>query len=53
MAVSMRYRCLNCGNHFVCEVLSPEEVRDAQRRGRYLSAVHCPKCNRTDIERDR
>jgi DNA-directed RNA polymerase subunit RPC12/RpoP len=53
MAVSTRYRCLNCGERFACEVLSRDEVYEARRQGRYLPAVHCPQCKRTDLERVR
>lgn len=51
MTIRMRYRCLNCGERFETTVLTKEEVRDAQRRGERLFAIHCPKCNRTDIEK--
>jgi hypothetical protein len=26
-------------------------VREARRHGRRLFAVHCPRCNRTDVEK--
>lgn len=51
MSYRLRYRCLNCGERFEATVLTAEEVREAQRRGERLGAVHCPRCNRTDIEK--
>ncbi|PZA12145.1 zinc ribbon domain-containing protein [Rhodopseudomonas palustris] len=48
----VQYRCRNCGHRFSYEALSPEEVREAQRRGDDLSRIHCPRCNRTDLDRE-
>lgn len=44
-----RYRCLNCGNRFEEEVLSPEERRIAEREHRPLSSISCPDCHRQDL----
>jgi len=43
------FRCNNCGHRFEIEVLNKEERREAERENRPTSAVHCPKCNRTDL----
>jgi DNA-directed RNA polymerase subunit RPC12/RpoP len=51
MSYRIRYRCLNCGEHFEATILTDEEVREAQERRERLCAVHCPKCNRTDVEK--
>jgi DNA-directed RNA polymerase subunit RPC12/RpoP len=53
MPITTRYRCRNCGARFETPVLTPEEIQEARRRGEIMSAVHCPQCNRTDVERDR
>ena len=45
--VKRRFRCLNCGHNFEAEVL---EDGEAEARRVYPSPVHCPKCNRTDLE---
>lgn len=46
------FRCNNCGHRFETEVLEENERREARRENRPTNAVHCPKCNRTDISRD-
>lgn len=46
------WTCLNCGNRFNYEELTPDEVREAQRRRQPLSQIHCPRCNRTDLRRE-
>lgn len=51
MPMAARYRCRNCGERFEASVLTAEEVHEAERRRERLGAVHCPKCNRTDIEK--
>lgn len=53
MPISTRYRCRNCGEKFAAEVLTEDEVREARRRHQGTSSIHCPKCNRTDLEKDR
>ena len=49
MSERRRYRCTNCGEKFETEVLTPDEVKRAREQRRPTSAVHCPRCNRTDI----
>lgn len=44
-----RYRCLNCGNRFEVNVLSRDEVTEAERRRQPLSSITCPECRRTDV----
>ncbi|ACK86165.1 zinc ribbon domain-containing protein [Methylorubrum extorquens] len=51
MPISVQYRCLNCGHRFETRALTEEEAREARRRNERLSAVHCPRCNRTDIRK--
>lgn len=51
MSVTMRYRCLNCGNRFETIVLTVGEVEEAKLQERPLSSVHCPDCRRRDVRR--
>lgn len=51
MSTRVRYRCRNCGEKFEATVLTAEEVREAERRHQPLGRIHCPGCNRTDIEK--
>lgn len=52
MSSLRRYRCLNCGNEFEVEVLSPHEAEERRRRNEPVGQVHCPRCNRTDLEKE-
>lgn len=49
MTETRRFQCLNCGQRFETEVLTPEERREAKREDRPVSPVSCPRCYRTDI----
>ncbi|HDO52772.1 MAG TPA: zinc ribbon domain-containing protein [Rhizobiales bacterium] len=51
MAEIVRFRCKTCGHRFEAEVLDPDEKREARRRNRPTSDVHCPKCNHLEIRR--
>ena len=44
-----KFRCRNCGERFDKEVF---EKGEAERKQLPSGPVHCPKCNRTDVERD-
>lgn len=48
--VTKRFHCRNCGNDFEMEVFEPGE---AEREKRPVSRVHCPRCNRTDVDEHR
>lgn len=43
------FRCLNCREVFEVEVLTPEEARRAREQRQSTSAIHCPRCNHTDL----
>ena len=47
--LTKRFRCLNCGNRFEVEVVEKDE---AEARRLLVKPVHCPKCNRTDVEKE-
>jgi DNA-directed RNA polymerase subunit RPC12/RpoP len=49
MPTDKPYRCLNCGESFSISVLDRGEVQEARERGEQTFAIHCPKCNRTDL----
>lgn len=51
MTESVRYRCLNCGNRFIVEVLTEEEREEARRKNTPTSPITCPECHRTDVDR--
>lgn len=51
MTVRTRFRCLNCGERFEIEELTPDEVREARHRGRPISNACCPSCRRNALER--
>lgn len=44
-----RFRCLNCGERFLEEILSEEEKQEARRQRRKTYAIACPRCGRTAI----
>jgi hypothetical protein len=48
--VRKRFRCLNCGHKFEEDVFEKGEA-EAKRQPSRL--VHCPRCNRTDVEQER
>lgn len=45
--IKKRFRCLNCGQHFEADVL---EKGEAEAKQIPSGPVHCPRCNRTDVE---
>jgi DNA-directed RNA polymerase subunit RPC12/RpoP len=49
--VQVRYQCLNCGNEFAIDVLTPDEQRERRRRNEPVYAVACPKCHRQDLRK--
>jgi DNA-directed RNA polymerase subunit RPC12/RpoP len=51
MTETIKMRCQNCGHRFEQEVVTDKERQEADREGRPVSAVHCPKCNRTATRR--
>jgi rubredoxin len=51
MPVDVRYHCNNCGYEFQASELTPDELREAQRRNEPLSPISCPKCNRRDLRK--
>ena len=48
--VRKRFRCLNCGHRFEAEVF---EKGEADGRRLPSGPVHCPSCNRTDVEQEK
>ncbi len=44
------FRCLNCGNKFEAEIF---EKGEAESKRLPSGPVHCPACNRTDVEDER
>lgn len=44
-----RFRCLNCGHRFECDVLTKEEISQRQNNNLRSYPIHCPECGRTDI----
>lgn len=50
MPILAQFRCLNCGQRFETQILERGEKQDYERENRPTSPVHCPKCNRTDVE---
>lgn len=51
MPESVRFRCNNCGHRFEAQALTRYEREEARRQNERTSAVHCPKCHRTDLRR--
>jgi len=49
MPENARFRCNNCGKRFETQILTKEEARDLERKGRPVYAIQCPECHRTDI----
>lgn len=47
--VKKKFRCLNCRARFEIDVFEPGE---AERKKVPHGPVHCPYCNRTDLEKD-
>jgi len=46
-----KYRCLNCKERFEVETLTPEDVKERERRQLPPgSPIRCPKCRRMDYE---
>lgn len=48
MTVRKRYRCRSCGKRFEVDVLTADEMREAERQRRPTSPISCPECKRTD-----
>ena len=44
-----RFRCLNCGQQFEADVF---EKGEAMAKRQSAGPVHCPHCNRTDVEEE-
>ncbi|MBA3068443.1 MAG: zinc ribbon domain-containing protein [Hyphomonas sp.] len=51
MPETVRLQCLNCGERFEKLVLTDREKRELREQNIPFSAVHCPKCARTDTRR--
>jgi predicted RNA-binding Zn-ribbon protein involved in translation (DUF1610 family) len=45
------YRCKNCGEGFVIEVLTKDEVKDRRKAGLPTSSITCPKCGSDQVKR--
>ena len=48
--ITKKYHCNNCGHEFKAEVF---EKGEAERKQVRAQALHCPKCNRTDLREER
>jgi len=48
--VTKWFRCLNCGHRFKAEVF---EKGEAEAKQLPAGPIHCPRCNRTDVEEER
>ena len=45
------YRCKNCDERFVIEVLTKDEVKDRRKAGLPTSRITCPKCGSDQVKR--
>ena len=45
------YRCKNCDEGFVIEVLTKDEVKDRQKAGLPTSSIRCPRCGSDRVKR--
>ncbi len=48
--VTKRFRCRNCGRRFEAQVF---EQGESEAKRLPSGPVHCPDCNRTDVEEER
>jgi len=45
------YRCKNCGEGFVIEVLTKDEVKERRKLGLPTAPITCPKCGSDRVKR--
>ena len=45
------YRCNNCGEDFILEVLTDEETEDARSQNEPLRGPACTKCGSANVTR--
>lgn len=45
------YRCKNCGEGFVIEVLTKEEVKERRKMGLPTAPITCRNCGSDRVER--
>lgn len=51
MSEMVGYRCKNCDNAFMIEVLSKDEIKERRRTGQPLGPVVCPRCGSDRVHR--
>lgn len=49
MTILSMKRCNNCGKRFEIELLTEDEVREAEDQCQPTSPARCPECGRTDL----
>lgn len=53
MSEQVGFRCLNCDNGFVIDVLSEREAEERRRLRLPVGPIRCPRCNSLRVERVR
>jgi len=48
-----KFHCLNCGFDFVLDLYEKKEAEEVHHKGISTGKPHCPKCNRTDLRKER
>lgn len=51
MPENVGYRCEQCGEGFVVEVLTKDEVKERRKTGLPTSPITCPKCGSNRLKR--
>ena len=51
MSEMVGYRCKNCGEGFVIEVLTRDEVKERRKAGLPTAPITCPRCGSDHVER--
>jgi transposase-like protein len=53
MSEAIGFRCRQCGDGFVVNVLSPEEIAERQRLRLSCGPIRCPQCGSLNVDRVR
>ena len=53
MPEQVGFRCFNCDNGFVIDVLDEREVAERRRLRMPVGPIRCPRCDSTKVERIR
>lgn len=51
MAEVIGFRCRNCQNEFVAEILSDGEKQERRRSNEPMGRVICPRCRSEQVDR--